>query len=629
MDSAALHRANRAQQHRGPDQAGTWVDTRNHGPVGLAAVRLAVLDPTSNCNQPFSDPTGRFHVAYNGELYNYREIRPQLSAAGYVFRTNGDTEVLLAACMHWGTDALSRMQGMWAFAFYDTEQRSGFLARDRFGEKPLLYASNSRQLLFSSEMSGLRALEPPGDRVDPQSLVQLLRYGYVAAPRTILADVSHLEPGHYLPFSATTDAPPVRYYRPAPLRFEQRDHEHGESYGDSCRRIRGLLEHAVVAQRVSDVPIGAYLSGGLDSSIVTHHLRQAIGGPVDTFSLGYAGHSAYDESRFAKLAAKRIGTQHHPLILSSEDIVSAVPKILDHLSEPVGDSSIIPTALVARHARQFVTVALSGDGGDELFGGYWRYLGHRSWEAYHRLPAFVRKGLLEPIMGGFSSGRSSTLTNRVRQFRKLIRAESDDALTRHLAWSRILAPEAESIFRDADWGLELDRDMQAEADSLTQAFTGQGSLARIMAFDVQYSLPSDMLHKVDTASMMRSLEVRVPFLDPNVVESALGLPTTTRIDRGVRKRILIDAYRGLLPDEILDRPKQGFEVPVGELFRGPLTGLFRDVVTKSTVESFGLLSFSEVEGTFQQHLDRRTDHADLLFALLSLCWWRGRRAATA
>jgi len=622
VDSAALQRACAAQRHRGPDHAGTWVDERNAGASGFAAVRLAVLDPSSNCHQPFVDPTGRFVVSYNGEIYNYRELRHDLSTAGFTFRTYGDTEVLLAACMHWGAEALTRLQGMWAFVFYDAQKRQGFVSRDRFGKKPLLYSSNSRQLMFASEMCGLSAMEPLSKDMDPQAVVQLLRYGYIAAPRTIHPDVLQLEPGHYLPFTAAGDALPIRYYRAGiplaqPLTGEN-------SANSSSRSIRRAMETAVVARRVSDVPIGAFLSGGLDSSIVTYHLQQALGSPVDTFSIGYAGQSAYDESRYAELAARWIGTRHHALPLTSRDILEAVPVILNHLSQPVGDSSIIPTALVSRHARQWVTVALSGDGGDELFGGYWKYLGHRSWEAYHRIPLFVRKRWLEPMLAGFSVARTSTLSNRVRQFRKLIRVESDSAMVRHLAWSRILAPEAEGIFHNADLGLELDREMLAEAEALTAHLTGQSALARILAYDMQNALPADMLHKVDTASMMHSLEVRVPFLDPLVVESALALPITARISRGIRKRALINAYRGILPDEILDRPKQGFEVPVGEFFRGPLGDLFQEVVTERVVNSIGLLSFAEITDVFTQHRERRGDHADLLFALLSLCWWRSR-----
>ena len=623
VDPAALQRACMAQRHRGPDHAGSWIDVRNHGAVGFAAVRLAVLDPSSNCNQPFVDPTGRFVITYNGEIYNYRELRHELSAAGFAFRTHGDTEVLLAACIHWGPQALTRLQGMWAFAFYDARERSGFIARDRFGKKPLLYISNSQQFLFASEMAGLSAMEPVSGDVDPSALVQLLRYGYIAAPRTIHAAVLQLEPGHYLPFTATTDAPPIRYYRPGAASSSSTSSNAG-TVGNSCRKIRRVLEQAVVARRVSDVPIGSFLSGGLDSSIVTHHLRQALGGPIDTFSLGYADHKSYDESSFAQLAAQHIGTRHHPLMLTSRDIIESVPTILNHLSQPVGDSSIIPTALISKHARQWVTVALSGDGGDELFGGYWKYLGHRSWETYHRLPAFLRKGVLEPLLARCASARSSAISNRVRQFRKLVRVESDSALTRHLAWSRILAPEAETIFHDADLGLILDREMLADAEALTDQLADQSPLARILALDVQYALPADMLHKVDTASMMHSLEVRVPFLDPLVVEAALALPITARIDRGIRKRILIDAYRGILPDEVLDRPKQGFEVPMGELFRGPLGDMFQDVVNARVVDSFGILSFRGITDVFQQHRQRRTDHADLLFALLSLCWWRGK-----
>lgn len=626
VEADRLQRACTAQRHRGPNDTGVWIEPQPGGSVGLAAVRLAVLDPSRRCGQPFHDATGRYHLVYNGELYNYRELRRKLHETGWAFRTQGDTEVLLAALVHWGVEALGRLNGMWAFAFYDAQERRGLLARDRFGKKPLMYASNRRRLLFASEMAGLRALERLGGGVDASALVQLLRYGYVAAPRTILADVLQLEPGHLLAFTATTDAPPMRYYRPAAQAPQggQRDGTRvRESYGDACRRLRRTVEAAVVARRIADVPIGSFLSGGVDSAIVTHHLRDALGGEVNTFSVGYADHTTYDESRYAQRVAEHLGTVHHPLVLTTKDLVSGMSAILDHVSQPVGDSSIVPTALLARHARKLVTVALSGDGGDELFGGYWRYQGHRTWETYRRIPWMVRKGLVEPWMNRMRP--TSVLAQRVRQFRKLVRVESDDTLTRHLAWSRILSPEGEAIFRDAEVGLAVDREVRAEAEELTAEFSDEPALARILAFDVQYGLPGDMLHKVDTASMAYSLEVRIPFLDRRVVETALELPVGWKIDRGIGKRVLVDAYRSILPDEILDRPKQGFEAPMAELFRGAAGRMFRDVVTRRTVESLGLLSYAGVEEVFRQHVEQRADHADLLFALLSLCRWRERQ----
>ena len=621
VDRDALEAACKLMRHRGPDDIGTWVGDGRAGAVGLGAARLGILDPSPASNQPMHDHTGRYHVVFNGELYNYRLLRRELIREGEYFITDGDTEVVLAACARWGTGAFPRFNGMWALAFYDSQERKGFLSRDRFGIKPLFYTVGDGGLSFASELQALATLGECGSDIDPQAVVQHLQFGYIAHPATIYKKARRLAPGHYLEFDASQAGPPVRYFSPT---MDRREGPIAE-YGDACAALRRRLADAVGCRRVSDVEIGAFLSGGLDSSIVVRHLTEAIGGPIRTFSVGYEGQRTYDETRFARVVAKRFGTDHYELVLKEQDVVAAIPRVLDHLGEPFGDSSIIPTSLLSRFARQFVTVALSGDGGDELFGGYWRYLGHESLRVYQRIPRIIRSLLVEPLLGALGSSRSSTVGNRVRQLRKLLRSREADPLARHVAWSRILAPEAEDLLVDRRHVSACDARTLGLARELTADLGLADPLNLILAFDLQHQLPADMLHKVDLASMMHSLEVRVPFLDPVVVGLVASLPSRAKIDRGLRKRILTDAYLDRLPDEVLTRGKQGFEVPIGEFLRGPLREMFHDTVTREVVESIGLLSHGAVAKIYREHLDRRSDHADLLFALLSLCWWYTRR----
>lgn len=613
--SDALHRACHLMRHRGPDHAGVWMDRANR--AGLGAVRLAVLDPSPAGNQPMHDTSGRYHLAFNGEIYNYRELRAELSEAGERFATGADTEVVLTACARWGTDALARFNGMWAFIFFDSETRSGFLARDRFGIKPLCYVADKRRLCLASELRALTILAPDYHVANPDAVVEHLQFGYIAQPATIYKGVRKLEPGHYATFDRDGLAVPTRFYSPSPRPIV----DGGRAYEDSCRALRRALGDAIVARRVSDVPIGAFLSGGLDSSIIAYHLAEASGRPVQTFAVGFEGQPGYDETRYARRIAHQLATDHHELILTSRDVLDAIPAVLNHLGEPLGDSSIIPTALLSRFARQRVTVALSGDGGDELFGGYWRYLGHASLQAYLRLPLVIRRGVVEPSLRVLGASKSSAIGNRVRQFHKLLRGQGGDALQRHIAWSRIMSPEAEIVLRHRERASDQAQRIWQRALALTDHIDGHDALLQVLLFDLQHQLPADMLQKVDLASMMHSLEVRVPFLDPGVVEIALSMPSTDKIDRGLRKRVLVDTYRGRLPDEVLDRAKMGFEVPVGEFLRGPLRELFCDTVTREAVEGFGLLSYEGVTAVYRDHCARRGEHADILFALLSLCWW--------
>lgn len=587
--------------------------------MGLGAVRLAVLDPSPASDQPMHHASGRFHLTYNGEVYNYRDLRQELREAGEEFATDGDTEVVLAACARWGIGAFTRFQGMWALAFYDSHTRTGFLGRDRFGIKPLFYSADDRGLTFASELDVLMSLNAGDRTVDQGALTHFLRFGYIAHPATIYRQARRLAPGHYLEFDATQALAPEKYYSvPTSVTGPE------TTYSDACVRVRRALADAIVSHRVSDVPIGAFLSGGLDSAVVVAELAAATGSPVRTFAVGYAAQRSYDETEYARLVAQAFGTEHHEIVLTDREVLGAIPRILDHLGEPVGDSSIIPTSLVSQFAARSVTVALSGDGGDELFGGYWRYLGHDSLAVYQLLPVVLRRLVIEPALRVLGSSRSSVIGNRVRQFRKLLRGTQTGAMERHLAWSRILSPEAEPLLRDAEQLAACDRRVGQLARKLTAALDAEEPLRAILVFDLLHQLPADMLHKVDVASMMHSLEVRVPFLDPTVVSVAVALPSRFKIDRGLRKRVLTDAYRGRVPDAVLDRGKQGFEVPIGEYLRGPLRGVFHDVVSREVVESFGTLSHDAVLRILDEHVRHRSEHADLLFAILSLCWWYRR-----
>lgn len=616
-----------AQRHRGPDHAGVWVDTSSESStgwsVGLAAVRLAIQDPRPQAHQPLTDPHGRFVIVYNGELYNAAELRTRLSRKGWTFRTSGDTEVVLAVCALWGVDGLTRLNGMFALAFLDRQQQRGFLARDPWGIKPLLYVVSGPRLIFASEMCGLTALGGFDRALNPSALSHLLTFGYIAHPETIYSAARRLAPGEVLEFDAATG--PAR-----PRRFIWISIEGKQPWGspDHPADLRYAIRRAVLRQRVSDVPLGCFLSGGVDSSIVAFHLSEVSTTPVRTFTIGYADQGTFDESGFARRVARHLGTDHIELRLTHQDVLNVIPSVLDHLHEPFGDSSIIPTTLVSHLARRHVTVVLSGDGADELFGGYWRYQAHAAADAYRRLPGWLRSGIIEPWLAMYASGKSSAGMDRIRQWRKLLRGcqGEHDVLSRHLAWARILSPDAEPLLRcpgllreTLNQTLERWRSMAAETGASCEGINA------VLVADMQYGLAGDMLHKVDLASMSCSLEVRVPFLDPRVASLALAMPFERKIDRGMRKRALVDAYRGLLPDDILDRPKRGFEVPFGEYLRGPLLGMFRDVVTRATVDALEYVDYDAVLRLLESHLARRQDHGDLLFTLLSLCWWRARR----
>ncbi len=615
---ATLERLRDALGHRGPDDQRIWQHAAPGFSVGLAHTRLAVLDPTPAGAQPMLDPSGRWALAYNGELYNAGQLREQLPPP---FHTTCDTEVVLKACMTWGPAAVERFDAMWAMAAVDVVGRTGHLSRDPLGIKPLYHTYQNGRLSFASELRALETLPDLSLSFDPDGLAWYLNLGFIPHPWTIYRGVYKLAPGHRLIFDAYGPREPERFmHLPPPPAVPL-------PYEEACGELRRRIEAAVQNQRVADVPLGAFLSGGLDSAIVVACLARTGHQPVKTFSIGYPDHPRYDETAYAELVARHLGTEHHSFPLGFADVLATVEPMLNHLGEPFADSSLLPTAVVSRHTRGHVTVALSGDGGDELFAGYWRYRGHGYLERYHRLPAWLRKGAIEPLLRLAPAARSTPWLDRLRQARKLLRGDRPDPMERHAAWARYLDdPLAAELFA-CPANLTAARIAEHYRTAAAQWRTGAApaeGLEAILLADLAVGLPADMLQKVDLASMYHSLEVRVPLLSREVVAFAAGLPIDYRLRAGTGKRILRDAFRDVLPPSILHRSKMGFEVPVGEFLRRELREMYGDVVTPTALANLGL-NPAVAARLSADHAARRGDHTELLWSLLVLCWWHRRR----
>ena len=619
MREPVVRRMMAAQRHRGPDDAGCHLEPG----VGLGFSRLAILDLSPAGHQPIPNEDGALWLVFNGEVYNFRDLTPLLERAGHRFRSRCDSEVIPHAYEEWGSVCLERLNGMFAFALWDRRRREVLLARDRLGVKPLYYWSDGRTLAFASELKALLAHPDVPRALDRQALVSYLLHEYVPSPRSIFAGVRKLPAGHFLrvPLDGaargrvTEDWRPERYWD---VRFGG-ETERGRTDEDYADELRGLLRAAVARRLVSDVPLGAFLSGGLDSSSVVALMAELSAERPRTFAIGFE-EASFDELRYAELVARHFDTDHHVAILrpNAHELIATVA---DYLDEPFADASALPTYLVAHHAREHVTVALSGDGGDELFAGYDWYAAQRAAAAsVDRLPDALR-ARLGALAGHIPPGPAKKgVLNVARRF---FEGAALPLELQHARWRTFWsAAELDALLVD-DGMPELAGDCAAMrallADSGSKRPLDQQQYA-----DIKDYLPDDILFKVDRMSMAVSLEARGPFLDYTLVEFAARLPPGLR-RRGLDgKRLLKLAMRKNLPPDILRRRKLGFNIPYKHWLRGDLRDLMLDALAPARLGQQAIFRPDTVERLVREHLDGTRDHAHKLWQLLLFQLWAER-----
>ncbi len=613
-----LSAATEQLSRRGPDFG---CSTSVHR-VGLGHRRLSIIDTSHDGNQPMQDSSGRYTIVFNGEIYNYRELGQELIQKGVNFRSATDTEVLLQLYIHEGKACLKKLNGFFAFAIYDEQADHLFIARDRMGIKPLLFAADEDKVVFASEMKSLLAYGIEKE-LDHNSLYQYLQFNYTPAPATMLKGVQKLLPGHYIEVAKASE-PRVKlgcYYE---IPFdEKRLNPHGLSYEQQQQKLLELMEASVQRRLVADVPLGAFLSGGIDSSVITALASRHVD-KLNTFSVGYRDEPFFDETNYAKLVADKYQTNHTVFSLSNYDLYSHLFDILDHIDEPFADSSAIPVYILSKETKKQVTVALSGDGADEVFSGYNKH--HAAWRALHPGMAENAVRSLSGLWKKLPKSRSHPLTNKVRQFHRFAEGMELSPKERYLKWATFLSGEASALLLSSNVLDQIDfeqHDTRIET-CLKHINDQQETLNQWLYTDVQLVLPNDMLTKVDLMSMAHGLEIRVPFLDHQVVEFAFGLPEATKINRQMKKRIVQDSFRELLPAELYRRPKHGFEVPLLGWFRAELKNTIEDLLDDSFIREQDIFDPEGIVGVKQRLFSKDPGdmHATVWALVVFQHWWK-------
>lgn len=601
--------------HRGPDDAGVWLD--GDAGIALGHRRLSVLDLSSAGHQPMFSASGRFVLAFNGEIYNHLELRRKLDKTGCsTWRGNSDTETLLAALEAWGLDTTLRSAvGMFALAVWDRHGRQLFLARDRMGEKPLYYGWQDGVLLFGSELKALRAHPRFHAGIDRDVLSLYLRHGYIPAPWSIYKGIRKLMPGTWVGFGATHYdklSTPKPYWSLSDVITDGRKNPFVGSDREAIDELEQHLHRAIAGQRLADVPLGAFLSGGIDSSTVVAITQSQSVRPIKTFTIGF-GEESYDEAKHARAVASYLGTDHTEVYVSPRHAHDVIPKLPMMYDEPFGDSSAIPTYLVAAVARQQVTVALSGDGGDELFGGYARYFNRKSealWRGSRKIPKFLRSTSKSAFR--YLAGLNQSFAPRMGIAADLIDCQTHDEYYRRITsqWNPV--------------------PIRGKSRPLTYGFMVQNTaliaepVHRMMAQDTVTYLPDDILVKVDRAAMAVSLETRVPLLDHRLVELAWRMPQVNKVRDGRGKWLLRQVLYRHVPQHLIDRPKMGFGVPIRDWLRGPLNDWAADLISPGRLDSEGYLNSKEITARWNAYTRGGQNWQDSLWLILVWQAWLER-----
>ena len=608
LPTDALAPMARVTVHRGPDDEGVHAD----GACAIGMRRLSIIDLAGG-HQPISNEDGTLTVVCNGEIYNFQELRAGLQARGHTFRTGSDVEVIVHLYEEHGDRFVEHLSGMYGIALWDARRRRLTLVRDRLGQKPVYYAVTGRGIAFASEVKALLEVPVLRAAIDPVGLREHLAMGYCVAPNTIFKGIRKLPPATRLVWDEQGVRTDCYWQLPQTVRSDLDAGQWGEA-------VRAELRRAVTEHMVSDVPIGAFLSGGIDSSAVVALMAEQSRLPVNTYSIGYGGSATanyYNELEYAGQVARRYATNHHEIVVEP-DVARLLPKLVWHVEEPISDSAIATTYLVAELAAKSVKVILSGVGGDELFAGYRRYLGDHYASRYRLLPAWVRQQVVQPLARVLPSGRQNKAMDLARYARKFVEASELSWQEQYRRYVEILAREQLATLLVDGSGAGAGPD---GFDRVLAAERAEDGLLRLMRVDAASQLPEDLLLLTDKITMATSIECRVPFLDHRLAELAAQVPASVKLPQGQLKQLLKDALAGVLPDEILNRGKRGFGAPVGAWFKSDLRGLRSELLNEQTVERRGLFAWPAVRSLVQAHDANREDYSDLLLVLINLEIW--------
>lgn len=596
-------------KQRGPDSSG--VVTKDKACLGHT--RLSIIDLSDAASQPFSDVTGRYTIVFNGEIYNYQELREVLKKKGLPLRTQSDTEVLLYLYIIEGPQCVKKLNGFFAFAIHDSREDTLFIARDRMGIKPLLVYRDRFKLLFASEMKALIELGIPKN-IDKTSLSQYFQFNFIPTPYSIFEGVQKLKPGHSI-FIKDNQVKEEKYFS---INYN-RSNFTTLSYKSAQDKLRELMQESIRYRLIADVPVGAFLSGGIDSSIIVAEASKQTN-LLNTFSIGFKDEPFYDETRYAELVAAKFKTNHQVFKLSNDDLYGNLHAVLDYIDEPFADSSALPVHILSQYTRSNVKVALSGDGADELFSGYNKHKAH-----FHAIHGGLKSSLIKagyPLFNALPKSRVAKTGNTVRQLEKYSAGLRLDTKERYWKWATLLSEDSANDL--LNFQVQLN-ELKVRKNDILRHLLNVETMSDILYTDMQLVLVSDMLHKVDLMSMAHGLEVRTPFLDHNLVDFVFSLPDEYKINSNMRKRILQDAYRDELPSELYQRPKHGFEVPLMRWFQTELKEeLLNGYLNDNFIQSQGIFNLKEIQKLKARLFSNNPGdiQAHLWALLVFQHWWR-------
>ncbi|MCK4648619.1 asparagine synthase (glutamine-hydrolyzing) [bacterium] len=618
-----IKRMTEALKHRGPNDEGFYI--RNN--MGMGVRRLRVIDLETG-HQPIHNEDKTIWIVFNGEIYNFRDLREALEKKGHIFYTKSDTEVILHLYEEYGRDCVQRLNGMFAFAIWDSREERLFLARDRIGIKPLFYVEHKGSIVFASEIKSILEKKEISKEIDVQSLYSMMKLQYIPAPKTIFKEIKKLLPGHRL--ACQKGKISIEKYWDLDLARKE------ESEAFYLKELPRLLEESIRLRLISDVPLGAFLSGGIDSSIMVGLMSKFSEKPVKTYSVGFEAEDSFNELKYARLASQHFKTDHQELIMKSKDIEELLPKIVYYLDDPITDPAVIPTYLVSKLAKEKVTVVLTGEGGDELFAGYRRYSLDRLAPYYGKLPSIIRKKMIPVLIsklfpkGRFQQGiEALNQPPGVQRHLKWISKFSDQTLEKlyiEQMKESIRKERLESIFWPYFEVSELQKQKTAESEARRYFESPQERdfRSRTLYCDIKTWLPDDLLVKVDRMSMATSLEARVPYLDHRIVELCTSMPIHLKLRGFTSKYILRKAFSDLIPEKILKRRKQGFTVPLAFWFRKELRNFTQEILSQNSIAKRGYFDYNYIKHILEEHFEGKRDYSRELWSLLVFELWSKR-----